>query len=142
MKADLEAEGVHVDLDSARRSVAEQQQIVDDFTKKYGEDYVKQYVAVPGYSEHHTGLAMDITASGRDTARLPANAPVMDWLNENAWQYGFIQRYPENKTDETGYIYEQWHYRYVGKELAEVLYNNGDWITMEAYFGFDSVYRD
>ena len=60
LKEDLEADGVYIDLDSAYRSVAEQQEIVDDFTKKYGAEYVKQYVAVPGFSEHHTGLALDL----------------------------------------------------------------------------------
>ena len=60
LKDDLEKDGIYVDLDSAYRSVAEQQRIVDDFTEEYGEEYVKLYVAVPGYSEHHTGLALDL----------------------------------------------------------------------------------
>ncbi len=137
--ADINA---NLKIKSGVRNISDQTSIFNNYVKTDGLEEAMTYSAKPRHSEHHTGLAMDITASGRDTARLPANAPVMDWLNENAWQYGFIQRYPENKTDETGYIYEQWHYRYVGKELAEVLYNNGDWITMEAYFGFDSVYRD
>ena len=60
LKADLESDDVYVDLDSAYRSVEAQQKIVDEFTEKYGKEYVKLYVAVPGYSEHHTGLALDL----------------------------------------------------------------------------------
>ena len=84
---------------------------------------------------------MDLVASGTQEAKQPRQAAALAWLNENAYKYGFILRYPENKTHETGYIFESWHYRYVGEELASILYNNGDWITMEDYFGIDSVYR-
>ena len=62
------------------------------------------------------------------------------WLNENAYKYGFILRYPKDKMEITGYIYEPWHYRYVGVELASKLYNNGNWITIEEYFGISSRY--
>jgi len=63
------------------------------------------------------------------------------WLNDNAYKYGFILRYPEGKQGITGYKYESWHYRYVGKELAKTLYNNGNWITLEEYFGLTSRYQ-
>ena len=63
------------------------------------------------------------------------------WLNNNAYKYGFILRYPESKTEETGYSFEPWHYRYVGTSLAEKLYNNGDWITLEDYYGITSKYE-
>jgi D-alanyl-D-alanine carboxypeptidase len=66
---------------------------------------------------------------------------ILDWLSANASKYGFILRYPEGKSDITGYIFEPWHFRYVGKDLAEKLYQNGEWITLEEYFGVDSVYR-
>ena len=64
------------------------------------------------------------------------------WLNENAYKYGFIIRYPKNKNNETGYKYESWHLRYVGKDLAKKLYNDGDWVTLEEYFGITSKYED
>ena len=70
-----------------------------------------------------------------------AETPEGIWLNNHGYEYGFILRYPLGKTDETGYIYEPWHFRYVGTELAEKLYNGGDWITMEDYFGITSVYQ-
>ena len=70
-----------------------------------------------------------------------AGTPEAIWLHNNCYKYGFIIRYPQGKTNETGYIYEPWHFRYVGTELAEILYNGGDWITMEDYFGITSVYQ-
>ena len=60
----------------------------------------------------------------------------------NAHKYGFIIRYPDGKTDETGYIYESWHLRYVGTDLSYKLYNNGDWLSMEDYFGITSKYSE
>ncbi len=62
------------------------------------------------------------------------------WLNDNAYKYGFILRYPKGKTSETGYIFESWHYRYVGVDLATKLYNGGNWISLEDYFGITSQY--
>ena len=64
------------------------------------------------------------------------------WLKNNCWKYGFILRYPKGKDDITGYIYEPWHLRYVGKELAKKVYNNGNWLTLEEYFGITSKYAD
>ena len=138
LKSALAEEGVFVDLDSAYRSVAAQQDIVVRFTEKYGADDVTQYVAVPGYSEHHTGLALDLylNIDGEDV-----------YLNEDMDQYpeiwakihaglssfGFILRYPEGKEDITGYSYEPWHIRYVGAEAAEEIASLG--ITLEEYLG-------
>ena len=126
---------------SVVRNIADQTVIFNNYVKRDGLEAALAYSARPGHSEHHTGLAMDLVTSDSNEINDPLNAPALTWLNENAWKYGFILRYPENKTDETGYIYEPWHYRYVGEELAEKLYNDGDWITMEDYFGIDSVYR-
>lgn len=127
---------------SGVRNIADQTVIFNNYVRESGLEEAMTFSAKPRHSEHHTGLAMDITVSGTEAAQQQPNKAVMDWLNENAWKYGFIQRYPENKTNETGYIYEPWHYRYVGKDLAKILYNNGDWITMEAYFGLDSEYKN
>ena len=89
-------------------------------------------IAVPGTSEHQLGLAVDIIdtrlwALEEEQADLPAQ----QWLMENSWRYGFILRYPKDKIHETGIIYEPWHYRYVGIELAAELHDLG--ITLEAY---------
>lgn len=93
---------------------------------------ITQSLMLPGHSEHHLGLAVDFKCS---------NA-AYKWLAENAWQYGFILRYPRGKSDITGVIYEPWHYRHVGTELAKELYDSGlcmeeymEEITMSAYEG-------
>lgn len=75
-------------------------------------------VARPGFSEHETGLALDINL---DTGS--NNEDVYYWLANNSYKYGFIIRYPEGKTSITGILYEPWHIRYLGKEAAEVMYN-------------------
>ena len=95
-------------------------------------DETKKSVAVPGISEHATGLALDITSStytGLDDAQ--AQTAESQWLAANAWKYGFILRYPTDKADVTGIIFEPWHYRYVGKEAAKEITERG--ITLEEY---------
>ena len=133
----LAEEDIHVDLDSAYRSVAEQERIVQDFTEKYGEDYVKQYVAVPGYSEHHTGLALDLylNIDGQDVYEnedMVQYPEVWAKIHEKLPEYGFILRYLEGKEDVTGYSYEPWHIRYVGDPaIAKEITEKG--ITLEEY---------
>ena len=89
-------------------------------------------VAVPGTSEHQLGLAVDIVDT-REWSLEPIQAelPAQQWLMANSWRFGFILRYPADKIDVTGIIYEPWHYRYVGKELAAELYSTG--LTLEEY---------
>lgn len=91
-------------------------------------------VAAPGTSEHQSGLAIDFTtsANGGSLTESFANTPAGKWLKENSWKYGFILRYPADKTNITGYIYEPWHFRYVGQPHAEYMYKNG--LCMEEYF--------
>ena len=133
----LAEEDIHVDLDSAYRSVAKQERIVQDFTEKYGEDYVKQYVAVPGYSEHHTGLALDLylNIDGQDVYEnedMVQYPEVWAKIHEKLPEYGFILRYLEGKEDVTGYSYEPWHIRYVGDPaIAKEITEKG--ITLEEY---------
>ena len=89
-------------------------------------------IAIPGTSEHQLGLAVDILDTEIwDLVQEQENLPGQIWLMENSWRYGFILRYPKDKTDETGIIYEPWHYRYVGQELAQYLYENN--LTLETY---------
>lgn len=139
LKDALEQEGVYVDLDSARRSIAAQQQIVDDFTAKYGPAYVAKYVAVPGYSEHHTGLALDLyliidgvdVYENEDMVQYPE---IWAQIHEKLADYGFILRYLEGKEHITGYGYEPWHIRYVGStDVAKEITGKG--ITLEEYLG-------
>ena len=90
-------------------------------------------VAVPGTSEHQLGLAVDlIDKSYPYLDEGQENTPAQQWLMEHCWEYGFILRYPNDKTDHTGIIYEPWHYRYVGKELAAELKDSG--LCLEEYF--------
>ena len=139
LKDDLLKKDIHVDLDSARRSVAAQQQIWDDFTVKYGEEYTKTYVAVPGFSEHHTGLALDLylNIDGVDVYENEDMVVYTDiWaeIKDSLSARGFILRYLEGKEAITGYGYEPWHIRFVGsKEIAEEIMNKG--ITLEEYLG-------
>lgn len=91
-----------------------------------------QVVAIPGASEHQTGLALDFTTSDAGLTDSFANTAAGKWLAENSWRYGFILRYPKGMEHITGYIYEPWHFRYVGKVHAEYIYRNG--ITLDQYY--------
>jgi len=130
---------VRFELDSAYRSVAAQQKIVDDFTEKYGEDYVKKYVAVPGYSEHHTGLALDLyfTIDGKDVYEnedLVQYPDIWEAVHARLPEFGFILRFPEEGEAITGYAYEPWHIRYLDSpEIAKEITDKG--ITLEEYLG-------
>ena len=137
LKKDLEADGVYVDLDSAYRSVEEQKRIVKDFTEKYGETYVQQYVAVPGYSEHHTGLALDlfliidgkVVNMNEDMVKYPE---IWEKIHKKLADHGFILRYLEGKESITGYNYEPWHIRYVkDPAVAKEITDKG--IVLEEY---------
>lgn len=128
---------VRLELDSAYRSIEAQQKIVDDFTEKYGEDYVKKYVAVPGYSEHHTGLALDLyfTIDGKDIYEnedLVQYPDIWDVIHARLAEHGFILRYPDGREDTTGYAYEPWHIRFLDSpETAKEITDAG--LTLEEY---------
>lgn len=139
LKAALEKENIFVDLDSARRSVADQQRIMDDFTEKYGKDYALKTVAAPGYSEHHTGLALDLylIIDGKD---ITENEDMVQYpeiwakIHEKLADYGFILRYLEGREHITGYGYEPWHIRYIDdKDIAKEIMQKD--ITFEEYLG-------
>ena len=139
LKEDLEKEDIHVDLDSARRSVAEQQRIMDDFTEKYGPDYASKTVATPGYSEHHTGLALDLylIIDGKDVVEnedMIQYPEIWEKIHAKLADYGFILRYLDGKEHITGYGYEPWHIRYIDDvEKAKEIMSKG--ITLEEYLG-------
>lgn len=128
---------VRFELDSAYRSVKAQQKIVDDFTEKYGEDYVRKYVAVPGYSEHHTGLALDLyfTIDGKDIYEnedLVQYPDIWEAVHARLPEYGFILRFTKDGEAITGYAYEPWHIRYLDSpETAKEITDKG--ITLEEY---------
>ena len=113
---------------SSYRSTETQKSLYNYYLKNNGESYVKKYVSNPGFSEHETGLALDVKSLN---SSIFANSKEFTWMKENAHKYGFILRYPEGKEKITGYNYESWHYRYVGKEISTIIYVEG--ITFEEY---------
>lgn len=138
MKADAAALNLNIYISSGYRSYKVQKNIYNRNVKKNGQAKADTYSARPGSSEHQTGLCFDlntITSSFQYTDE-------GKWVNENAYKYGYIIRYPKNKSDKTGYMFEPWHLRYVGTKLAKELYNNGNWLTIEEYFGITSEYKD
>ena len=138
MVAGAKLDSINVNIQSGFRSYEKQSNIYNRHVRESSVAEADTYSARPGHSEHQTGTAMDLNWIDSNLE----NRADGKWLFANAYKYGFILRYPKDKTNETGYIYEPWHYRYVGKELAEKLYNNGNWITVEEYFGLTSEYAN
>ena len=130
------SDGLNIYVVSGFRSYNYQNNLYNNYVNQDGRDLADTYSARPGHSEHQTGIAADINMVDSDFEFTDEGR----WLNDNAYKYGFILRYPKGKTSETGYIFEPWHYRYVGVDLATKLYNNGDWISLENYFGISSEY--
>ena len=122
-------DGMHLGVTSSYRSFEDQTKIYNSYLKSKGQSYVDQYVATPGYSEHQTGLALDV----KSTVASPfKTTEEYTWMMDNAYKYGFILRYPDNKENITGFKSETWHYRYVGEEVAKYLHEND--ITYEEYY--------
>ena len=122
MADDLNKEtNLKIYIRSGYRSYESQEDVYDSYLKSYGQNYVKKYVAYPGFSEHQTGLAIDIKAS---TSEIFANTKESNWLKKNAYKYGFILRYAKSMEEVTGYQNEEWHYRYVGLEVAKYIHEN------------------
>lgn len=134
MLSDMRAEGLHPVIHSAFRTHAYQQTLYNNQVSKYralgysrqeAQDLAGRWVAVPGTSEHELGLAVDISMYTSDSDEIHA------WLMENSYRYGFICRYPADKTDITGIHPEPWHYRYVGRAHAQTIHASG--LTLEEY---------
>ena len=143
MLSDCRAAGCNPLICSAYRTQECQKDLFDREVTKFmnqGFSYDDAYclaaegVAIPGTSEHQLGLAVDIVDKGNQNLNdEQANTPTQRWLYENSWRYGFILRYGADKTEITGYKYEPWHYRYVGLEAAQFIYEHG--ICLEEYLG-------
>lgn len=145
MQAAAKLDGINIYIASGFRSYRTQNRLYNNYVARDGKAKADTYSARPGHSEHQSGLAFDICSHDLDgqNACINSNFDNTDqakWLAQNAYKYGFILRYPKGKTNETGYKYESWHFRYVGTNLSTKLYNNGDWLTMENYFGITSEY--
>ena len=122
-------DGMELMVSSGYRSYEDQEEIVNTYLELYGQNYVDNYVAKPGFSEHQTAMSLDVASKSVDTF---VNSDEYVWMMDNAYKYGFILRYPRSKEDITGYKCEAWHYRYVGKEIAEYIHDNN--ITYDEYY--------
>ena len=143
MIAAAKKDGVSLYVASGYRSWTTQNNLWQKRAKNYGKEFADSGTARGGYSEHQTGLAFDMCGSGSGCISSEYhNSKGAKWMAANAYKYGLILRYPQGKESITGYKYESWHFRYVGVELATKLYNNGNWITLEEYFGITSKYAD
>lgn len=131
---DGENEGVYIRNHSAYRSYNTQNSIYNNYLKEHGLEWTDKWSARPGHSEHQTGLALDVAVKGKYNFDQFEATKEFEWIKENAHNYGFILRYPNDKTHITGYGYEPWHYRYVGIETATYIYENN--ITYEEYYAY------
>ena len=138
---DARDSGIDLFVREGYRTREDQQSIMDNrmqeyeaqgYTAEEAEDMAKQYVAIPGTSEHELGISVDINAN----SNISSDDVVYSWLNENAYKYGFIKRYPEDKIDITGINNEPWHYRFVGQEAAKEMKDLG--YCLEEYIDYKS----
>lgn len=142
MKSDYDKQGftgkyASLEVVSGFRSYQKQVNLYNRYVARDGKAAADRYSARPGYSEHQTGLAADLVEISDSFGDTKAGK----WLANNCWKYGFILRYPKGKEDKTGYMYESWHFRYIGDvDMAKEMYNNGNWISLEEYLGITSKY--
>ena len=125
--------GIRLMVNSSYRSFNDQEEIYNEF-RKVSQAYADSYAARPGYSEHQTGLALDITSLEHPFIKEFTESDEFAWLKNNAHKYGFILRYPQGKEHITGYSNESWHFRYVGIDIATQIFNEG--ITFDEYYAY------
>lgn len=125
--------GFYLMVSSSYRDYNQQESVYNTYKTKQGEKYADKIAARPGYSEHQTGYSLDIFEKGY-TQKTFQDSDSYKWLQDNAYKYGFIERYPLDKVSITGYEFESWHYRYVGIEAATYIYNNH--ITFDEYYAY------
>lgn len=134
MFAGAAQDGITLWIASGYRSYATQNWLYNNYVAMDGKAAADTYSARPGHSEHQTGLAFDLN----DVSDYFANTDEGIWLANNCWKYGFIIRYPAGKEAKTGYKYEPWHVRYLGRDVAKAVYESG--LCLEEYLGITSVY--
>lgn len=122
-----------VNVISGYRSIESQEEIYQRNVANHGAAYAKKFVQSPGYSEHHTGLAIDLALFYQETGKSGdfTGKGEYGWFYENSWKYGFVRRYDEDKQSITGIGYEPWHFRYVGKDNARYMYEHN--LCLEEY---------
>ena len=127
-------QGFYLMVTSSYRDYESQKEIYDYRVSTWGERKADETAARPGHSEHQTGLVIDMTSKTEPLADSFTDSEAYEWLKENAYKYGFIERYPEGKTYLTGYNPESWHWRYVGLEAAKTMHDED--ITFDEYYAF------
>ncbi len=133
MYADAKEEGYELMIKSSYRSYEDQLAVYNEYFSTYDADYAASLVSTPGSSEHQLGLSVDLTSEDvvDGTYSTFGQSKAYKWVEKNAHKYGYILRYPENKSSQTGATNEPWHFRYVGKKAAKEIYKN-NW-TLEDY---------
>lgn len=127
-------QGFYLMVTSSYRDYESQKEIYDYRVSTQGERKADETAARPGHSEHQTGLVIDMTSKTEPLADSFTDSEAYKWLKDNAYKYGFIERYPEGKTYLTGYSPESWHWRYVGLEAAKTMHDED--ITFDEYYAF------
>ncbi len=133
MYQDALKDNINLLVISAYRSYDYQAKLYANYVTTYGTEYTDKVSAQPGYSEHQTGLALDILTPNVTMTEFQ-NTKAYLWLKDNSYKYGFILRYPKNKEDLTGFIFEPWHYRYVTPPIATQIYQEK--ITFDEYYAY------
>lgn len=131
LSEDAKKEGMNIIAMSSYRSYDYQVNLYDNYVATDGKEAADTYSARAGYSEHQTGLAVDVYNKVLPYTSFEETEE-FNWMQENAYKYGFILRFPKDKVKITGYQYESWHYRYVGKEVAKYIHNHD--LTLEEYY--------
>ena len=134
MAKNAKKDGITLLVNSSYRDYKEQDEIYKEFYLKEGVSYADKYAARAGYSEHQTGLCLDIFTSGHSTTKNFEESDAYNWLINNSYKYGFILRYPKGKEYLTGYEYESWHYRYLGVDTATKVFESN--LTYDEYYAF------
>lgn len=137
MQKDASLINLKLEIGSGFRSYEYQKNLYSKYCKEYGNEKTDSFSARPGHSEHQSGFAIDL----RPINDSFINTKEGMWVDSNCFKYGFVIRYPQNQEHITGYKYEPWHLRYVGKDLAKILFNCGNWISMEELFSL-KTYTD
>ena len=125
--------GLNIWATSAYRSYNKQLSNYNNYLTYDSVAEVDSYCARPGFSEHQTGLVVDVITPGGDLGSFQYSNEYQ-WMKDHSYEYGFILRYPEDKEDITGYVFESWHYRYVGKDVAKYIYDQD--ITLDEYHAY------
>lgn len=129
-----EETGIYLIIVSAYRDYESQDSVYRGYENKNGTKYADSIAARPGFSEHQTGLSLDIYSKDNTDSKTFKDSKAYEWLVNNSYKYGFILRYPDKMSKITGYNYESWHYRYLGVDLATKVYKEG--ITYDEYYAY------